>query len=265
MDSASQQSPDGNIEDLACQVPECDVNAGDGIDSYALSTVGHRGAPHDVPQALDVERVLAHQQLGQVILDDHASAGAPRAVSLHALIGADLDPEATSAGTVSSEQAAHGLVLGIDRDRICDFDTSGGPRARGWFVSRHGPLGPHCHEPHSRDPQVIFDKGGGSGQQLCRRCARGKLENGASVHGVLHYWSARRSDARIVPLTWVRVADKAEAWGARLVASGTRSRWRSATRAHPHPGPRFPVSPHGSVVGRRRPTALQEAKLPKPS
>ena len=56
---ASDEAVDGGFEGFADDVPEGEVDARDGVGADAGAVVIHGGAPHGVPEALDVEGVFA--------------------------------------------------------------------------------------------------------------------------------------------------------------------------------------------------------------
>ena len=72
---AAQEVAERAAERLALDVPEGDVDAADGVDHRAAAAIVDRGLVHLVPEALDVERVLADQDLAQA---DHDRVGAGR-------------------------------------------------------------------------------------------------------------------------------------------------------------------------------------------
>ena len=170
MDPAAQKPPNRRVQHLAGDVPQGDIDAGDRVDRNTLAAVRHRRAPHDVPQPLNVERILAHQQPGQVIFHDHASAGSARAVALDALVGVDLHPEAPNPRPGRAEQAAHRLVLRVDRDRVRDLHAAGRPRSRRRLVAGHRTRRAHGHQPYAGDLEVVLHDGR-CGERV-RRCRR---------------------------------------------------------------------------------------------
>ena len=156
MDATAEEAPNRRVPLLPREVPERDIHAGDRVDHGALAPVRHRGAPLDVPQAFDVERVLAQQQPPQVVLDDDASRRPAPTVTLEPLVGFDFDPETAGSRPRRPEEAPHRLVLRIDRDRIGDLDATRGPRAWSRFVSRHRALQAHVDQADARDAQAII-------------------------------------------------------------------------------------------------------------
>src|SRR5690606_39059469 len=76
VDASAQQPPDRGVPNLAGEAPQRQIDAGDGVYRPALTRVRHGRAPHDVPQPLDVERIFAHSQLGEVVFGDHAAGRA---------------------------------------------------------------------------------------------------------------------------------------------------------------------------------------------
>src|ERR1700733_15170113 len=80
-------------EGVPHQIPECKINAADGVDYQAGPAVVHAGPPQNVPDTLDIEGILSHEQLGEMLLNDIGSAGSAASVTLHALVRCDLDRE----------------------------------------------------------------------------------------------------------------------------------------------------------------------------
>ena len=66
------------------------------MNDETLATIIEGGSPHDVPQALDIERVLIQQQLGQMLLDYLAAGDTAFSLALDAFVGRDLHREAPS-------------------------------------------------------------------------------------------------------------------------------------------------------------------------
>ena len=67
---ASEQAIDGLFEELALEVPECEVDAGlgDGGDAAGAESLG--GAPHEVVEELGGEAVAVLEQGAEVVVDD---------------------------------------------------------------------------------------------------------------------------------------------------------------------------------------------------
>ena len=80
-------------ERIAHHVPEREIHAADRVDHQAGPAVRHAGPPQDVPDALHIEGILSHQQLGEMLLHDIGAAGSAASVTLHALVRRDLDRE----------------------------------------------------------------------------------------------------------------------------------------------------------------------------
>eukprot|EP00966_Prymnesium_polylepis_P042979 998615-Prymnesium_polylepis.1 len=65
---ATEQVVDGLVLDLPEQIPERDVDGGDGVHGEALARVVDRGAPHLLPDVRDVAHALALHEHGEVLL-----------------------------------------------------------------------------------------------------------------------------------------------------------------------------------------------------
>jgi len=64
------------VERLAHQIPDRDIDTGDRRHADATPAPGQRGAIHALPQVFVVERILAHDQRRQMLVDD--GLGDPR-------------------------------------------------------------------------------------------------------------------------------------------------------------------------------------------
>src|SRR5437870_10780998 len=71
---AAKQLVNRHPERVADHIPERQIHSADRMGHHAGSTVVHRGAPENIPNALDVKRVRADQQLGQMLLNDGPAA-----------------------------------------------------------------------------------------------------------------------------------------------------------------------------------------------
>ena len=94
-DLAAQQVVDGNAKVLAFDVPQRDVNGGDG--AHDGRTTEMRGAVHHVPMVLDQPRVFAHQVLAKLADSGFGgfqmAPGARLTESGDAFVGGNLDEE----------------------------------------------------------------------------------------------------------------------------------------------------------------------------
>ena len=84
---AAEQLVDRHAKRIAGQVPQRQIHTADGVNDWSCAAVIHGRPPHNVPQPLDVERVLVHQQLGEMLLDNRAAGNAARAIALDAFVG----------------------------------------------------------------------------------------------------------------------------------------------------------------------------------
>jgi hypothetical protein len=86
---------DTHLQCVANEIPESQIDAADGVDRDAVAAIGHAGAPQRVPKPLDVEWVLADEELREMLRHDFAATRAAGAITLHALIRGYLDREST--------------------------------------------------------------------------------------------------------------------------------------------------------------------------
>src|SRR5262249_34702234 len=86
-------------EGLGLEVPQADVDGGDGLEGDALAAVAPDAPEHVAPELLDVEGVLADEQVLEVLLDDGPDGvqTGPDAEPLGAFVGLDVDPESLGA------------------------------------------------------------------------------------------------------------------------------------------------------------------------
>ena len=87
----SQQLEQRHAERLRLQVPQADVDGGYGAERHAFASVPAHMPEHLVPELLDVERVLAKQQIAQSQHNlPHARRRLPDAQSLYAFVRANV-------------------------------------------------------------------------------------------------------------------------------------------------------------------------------
>ena len=118
---AAEQFVDRHPERVADQVPQRQIDAADRVHRDAHAAVVHGGAPHDVPQPLDIERVFAEQQFRQVAFHHDAADRSAAAVALDAFVGRDLHREPGTLPASGKNERSRGLVLRVDRHRVGDF------------------------------------------------------------------------------------------------------------------------------------------------
>jgi hypothetical protein len=103
---AAEEVVHGHAEALPLQIPERDVDAGDGAHDH-LAGRPEGAARHLAPPVLDPGRILADEQLGEMVEDaEHAATAAPEARladSRQPLVGADENED--DRGVVASADA----------------------------------------------------------------------------------------------------------------------------------------------------------------
>ena len=119
----AEQRRDRHAERLALQIPQRDVDPGDGAHDH-LAVRPERAAHHLAPPVLDLARVLPDEQLGEVV--EHAEHRAPLpgqarlADAREALVGADEDDdhrEPVVLGVALAVAAAEAAGVPADGDR----------------------------------------------------------------------------------------------------------------------------------------------------
>ena len=154
------------------------------------ASVEQRRPPHHVPEAFDVQRVLADQQLFEGRNDEGAPGGAGPAVALQSLVRADLDSDGAE-GPVRhpfGSRAALAGVLGMDLDRPGRL-ASRPVRARGRLVGRQGVLRTGPHHADVRDLKIAFDRPLLLRGSRCRRAGENRRE--AEKIPPTHRWRSR--------------------------------------------------------------------------
>jgi len=145
-DTPAEQSPAGQPRRLGRDVPERVLDAAEGrVDNRAAREA--RGVVHQVPQVLDVPRVLANQP-ELVILDDFdrcfiRAAGISLADAFDSLVGEHLDVDPVSAAVPDHER----LDVGdLDRKLVAHRSGRLERRRRQW--SRYGGIAEKLSSPH---------------------------------------------------------------------------------------------------------------------
>src|SRR5438876_4382167 len=123
---------------------------------HAGAPVVHCGAPENIPNALDVKRIRADQQLGQMLLNDGSAAQSAFTVTLHAFVGRDLHGKSFERSGLWHEERPIGFVLGIDGHGTGDFDASGGPRTRSRRITRKWISGPGSDQTDACDSELAL-------------------------------------------------------------------------------------------------------------
>ena len=81
----AQQNVDGLLVKLAHDVPQSDIDGGNGLDRRAAPAVVNASAVHLVPEAFDFKRILSHNQRSQPVESLHAPLAPSR--SFHGRFG----------------------------------------------------------------------------------------------------------------------------------------------------------------------------------
>ena len=152
-DLPAKQSVHRNAHRLPGDVPQGVVDGADGVEGQALAPVVEARAPHDVPEAFDLERVLAEEESFQVILDGVAHPVAADANAADALVGRDLDSVGPQ---VREERVPPRPVPRIDGHRTRHLDAEGRPGAGSRLVLGPGLLPFHRARPDSRDGEPFL-------------------------------------------------------------------------------------------------------------
>ena len=111
---AAEQFVNRHVQRLAGDVPQRQIHCADGIDHQAHLPVRDRRPIHDVPQPLDVQRILIHEELGQMLLDHIPGARAPLAVSFECFISTDFDGRARHFAGVWEKERSLRFVFRIN-------------------------------------------------------------------------------------------------------------------------------------------------------
>ena len=114
-----QELVERQAQGLGLQVPQPDVHGGDRAEGHALPAVAPHGPEHVVPELLDVERVLADQQLLEPVLHDLPGPGdgAREPQALGPGVRVDVDEELASSPGAGLERG-DGRVLDGGRVRV---------------------------------------------------------------------------------------------------------------------------------------------------
>ena len=89
------------VSDVAKEIPDGQVNSGDGLHWQALSAVVDGGPPHLVPDTFDVTRVFAFYEPGEVVLDNEGGwfSANGDTNTFHAVVCLDLDDDGSKGCT----------------------------------------------------------------------------------------------------------------------------------------------------------------------
>ncbi|MNE13287.1 hypothetical protein D3C80_1061170 [compost metagenome] len=109
----AQHGEDRLLTQAAQQVPQRQIDAGDGVHHQTLAAVILGREIHLVPDLLDLGRIAPFQEAGQVLLDDIGGgfAAGRDGEADHAVVGLDLDDQ--GAQNIDAEAAAALAVLGV--------------------------------------------------------------------------------------------------------------------------------------------------------
>ena len=118
--SLSEEFVQRDAQGFAFEVPECDVEAGDGLECEAFATKTTHSPEHFSPDAFGFERGFANQDIFQVVIDQRPDSRrrVEVAETLRAFIGVDVDEDGGPALQCRAWEGGS-LNLGQPRRRGC--------------------------------------------------------------------------------------------------------------------------------------------------